>query len=130
MGGVSTNWLYLLFMASSTDIMFIPSSAIAFSSFILLSLLAPSSHFTLLDFRFKSQPCGCVLPLLLVCWWQQCELKIQLLPQQTQRQPLFQLPAEILLIMHRVRFPFSLPLCLEQLGLTVSRSLVHGQRGL
>lgn len=93
-------------MASSTGIMSIFHSTIAFSSFILLSLLVLSSQFTHLDFNLILRPCGCVSPLLLVCWWQQRKLKIQLLPQQTQRQPLFQLPVEILLIMQRVKILF------------------------
>lgn len=73
----------------------------AFSSVILLIFLVLFTH---LDFDLILRPCGYVSPFLLVFWWQQCKLKIQLLPQQIQRQPLFQLPVEILLIMHRVSF--------------------------
>lgn len=112
MASFATNWTISLaiLMASSTGIMFIPSLAIAFSSSIPLSLLVPSSPFTLLDFVFVLRACGCGLLLVLVCLWQQCKLKIQLLLQQTQRQPLLQLPVELLLIMHRVRFSLLLPL--------------------
>lgn len=94
------DWLYfLLLIASSTGSMSIFPSTTAFPSVILLSLLVLYTH---LDFVLRT--CGCVLPFLLVSWWQRCKLKIQLLPQQTQRQPLIQLPVEILLVMQRVRF--------------------------
>ena len=99
-------------MASSTGIMFIFPSIIAFSSVILFFLLVLFTH---LDFDLILRPCGCVLPFLHVFWWQRCKLKIQLLPQQIQRQPLFQLPVETLLIMQRVSFSLFYSLCLKKL---------------